>query len=407
MRQDIDSKVGGILKFVMLSRKSCKSLFIFLSSLSALAQLTFVVVSCEAGGRQAVNNRHFAYSSIKPTNGYFPILSTVKELGLGYRWDSELGILTIFSEKGKIILMPGSRQIVAISDVITTRTSPFFEDGVLMVGEEVVGSLLSLCSDSWPYSGNADHTVDLSGSSDGATSGRVDALFRTIVIDPGHGGEDGGAVSPFGIQEKHLVLKIAREVKALIEEKIGVRVLLTRSGDYFVPLEERTAIAANAEADLFISIHANSTKKKSIKGVETFFMSLEASDGDALAAAEMENSVIRLEGKPFAANSDLAVILMDMAQTEYLKESSAFAKVLHKNIVSVLESPDRGVKQAPFMVLASASMPAVLIEVGFISNPFEVRMLADESTHRKIAKAILRSVEKFKERMEIKLSSKF
>ena len=145
--------------------------------------------------------------------------------------------------------------------------------------------------------------------------------------------DDGGAIGPDGTKEKDLVLAIAREIKKLIEQKIGIRVLLTREGDYFVPLEERNKIASNSNADIFVSIHANSTKRSSVRGIETFFMSLEASDDDAMAAAKTENSVVSLEGKK---NTDmggaLAAMLFDMAQTEYMEESSRFAKRLQNGV---------------------------------------------------------------------------
>ena len=148
------------------------------------------------------------------------------------------------------------------------------------------------------------------------------------------------------------------------------------------------------------------TRKRLIQGIETYFMSLDASDDDAMAAAVKENSVIELEGKTFKATSDLAFILMDISQTEHLKASSQFAKLLHENLSHMMNTSDRGVKQAPFIVLASASMPAVLLEVGFLSNKSEMKRLKQRDTHKKIAEAILRSIRTFKESVETKLSSR-
>ena len=334
-----------------------------------------------------------------------PLLALIKNLDVDMSWNAESGILALYSEKGKIIIMPGNRHLIAGQSVITLNKAPFFNEGVLMVDEGFVNILLSILSSSPNPSHNKAPYISSSKNNAGDID-RVDKLFKTIVIDPGHGGDDDGAVSPWGVKEKDLVLQIAKAVKKIIEDNMGIRVLLTRNDDYFVPLEERTKIAGNVKADLFISIHANSTRKRLIQGIETYFMSPDATDEDAMAAAVKENSVIELEGKTFEANSDLAFILMDISQTAHLKASSQFAKLLHENLSYLMNTSDRGVKQAPFIVLASASMPAVLLEVGFLSNKSEMRRLKQRDTHKKIAEAVLRSIRTFKGSMETKLSSR-
>lgn len=351
------------------------------------------------------SERTFNESSQSDT-GYLSITEVIRQLNLDVSWNAESSILALYTKRGKITLMPGNRHIVADEKVITLATAPFFKNGILMVEEGIIDALLPLLStathqleDSLPLPLNETPTVNIQKD-------RVDRHFKTIVIDAGHGGHDSGAVSPWGIKEKDLVLQIAIEVKKIIEERMGIRVVLTRDGDYFVPLEERTEIAANVTADLFISIHANSTRKKFIRGIETYFMSHDATDEDAMAAAIAENSVIKLEGKTYSENNDLAFILMDMSQTEHLKASSHFAKMLHENLCHMLNTSDRGVKQAPFIVLAGADMPAVLLEVGFLSNKWETKMLQKKGTQNKIAEAIYRSVRRFKESMEIKMSSR-
>lgn len=340
------------------------------------------------------------------SHGATPLLSLTRNLDVALSWNAESGILAISSAKGSLFLMPGNRHIITDKAVITLDRAPFFSNGELMVDEGFVDILLTLLSSSPPSSRAG--TVFTPSSEPGASShkDRVDRVFKTIVIDPGHGGRDAGAVSPWGVMEKDLVLQIAREVKDIIDDKMGIRVLLTRDGDYFVPLEERTRIAAGVNADLFISIHANSTKGRRIQGIETYFMSPDASDEDAMAAAEKENAVIKLEGKAFEANGDLAFILMDMSQTEHIIASSRFAMLLHENLGHVLNTTDRGVKQAPFIVLARASMPAVLLEVGFLSNRSETIRLQGKDTQKKIADAIFRSVRIFKESVESKFSSR-
>lgn len=318
-----------------------------------------------------------------------PLLEIVRSLGANMSWIPETGIVTISSGGVEARIMPGSRYMVAGDSVITLKEAPFFKGGVLFVDVYTASRISNL----FGRSGRESSAVGYD---------RVDRLFKTIVIDPGHGGHDGGAIGPDGTKEKDLVLAIAQEVKRLIEQKIGVRVLLTREGDYFVPLEERNRIASSAGADIFLSIHANSTRRSSIRGVETFFMSLEASDEEAMAAAEAENSVVMFEEKGNTMDGDLAAILFDMAQTEHLEDSSRFAKSLHGNMEKVLDTTDRGVKQAPFLVLAGATMPAVLLELGFISNPLDLEMLSSSAARQKISLAVYRSILGYKTSFEAK-----
>lgn len=295
--------------------------------------------------------------------------------------------------------MPGSRFVVCDQDrIVTLKSPPVFIEGNLMAEKAVIHALVDLLSTSTGSIAAGRHEME--------RADRIDRFLKTVIIDPGHGGKDSGAVGPLGIKEKDVVYRIAREVKDIIERKMGVRVILTRNGDYFVPLEERAIIAANNDADLFISIHANSTRKKSIKGIEIYFMSVDASDEDAMATANLENSVIQFENITSNRDDNLAAILFDMAQTEHLKDSSEFAKVLHNNLSDVLETEDRGVKQAPFRVLADAAMPAVLVEVGFMSNPYEAMMLAKKETHKRVAEAIFRSVESYRETLEARMNGK-
>lgn len=218
-------------------------------------------------------------------------------------------------------------------------------------------------------------------------------ILKTIVIDPGHGGEDTGAIGPTGIKEKDVNLNIAKELEKLIQEKMDALVILTRTGDTFVSLDERTNIANMNNADIFISIHANASYRKGAEGVETYFLSFDASDEDAKRAAAFENAVASFENKAVNTNiEDLKTILMDMAQTSVLNESSQFAEIVQENLCKVLKVENRGIKQAPFIVLVGAAMPAVLVEVGFISNANEEKKLTEKETQRGIAEAILKSI---------------
>jgi len=218
---------------------------------------------------------------------------------------------------------------------------------------------------------------------------------RVIVVDPGHGGSETGAKGPDGTFEKEITLGIARKLKAILESDPGVRAILTRNGDEQVGLDDRTALANNNKADLFVSIHANATLHGMGKGAETYYLSTSATDDETRNIAAVENNAIGLNQQVPNVNSDLKLILWDMAQTEYLVESSKLAEMIQQELNNALGISNRGIKQAPFRVLMGATMPAVLVEVGFINNPAEEKMMKDGEYQSKIARAIFDSIQKF------------
>lgn len=222
--------------------------------------------------------------------------------------------------------------------------------------------------------------------------------LRTLVLDAGHGGHDPGAVGPTGLTEKGLVLDVTRRVAKLAEERLGVRVLLTRDADQFVSLPDRTSIANHARADLFVSIHANAGRQSRADGVETYFLSSEATDSEARQVAALENGVVRLEGSPGrGATKDIVkTILWDLAQSEFQTESSRLAEIVHDSMTQALRIGNRGVKQAELYVLGGAAMPAILIEIGFVTNPKGERRLKDLRYRDDIARAIVAGLEEYK-----------
>ncbi|MGH7322761.1 MAG: N-acetylmuramoyl-L-alanine amidase, partial [Candidatus Rokuibacteriota bacterium] len=223
------------------------------------------------------------------------------------------------------------------------------------------------------------------------------AALQTIVIDAGHGGHDPGAGGSGGLQEKEITLDIARRLAALIQEELGVRAVLTRPRDQFVPLRERTAFANRQKADLFVSIHVNAAPGVTATGTETYFLSSEATDNAARAAAAFENKVIALEPGPRSGSRDvLRSILWDLAQSEFQQESSRLAEALQDHLERALRQPSRGVKQAPFYVLGGAAMPAVLVEIGFLSNPHEEQRLRDDGYRDRIARALAAGLAAYK-----------
>jgi N-acetylmuramoyl-L-alanine amidase len=231
-----------------------------------------------------------------------------------------------------------------------------------------------------------------------------EAMPLTIVLDPGHGGHDTGAIGPSGLMEKDVTLDLAVRLRKLLQDRLGVRVLMTRSGDVFVPLPERSAIANRAKADFMISLHVNAAYSRGAVGFETFYFTREPSDSDARASAQRENLVIESSG---STGKDLdhllKATLADMAVTRDMKESSSLAERILAALDKILKVDNRGVKSGPFYVLATAAMPAVLVESAFITNPREERRLQGEEYRQRIAEGLYEGVAAYKIRYEQRL----
>ena len=231
----------------------------------------------------------------------------------------------------------------------------------------------------------------VSGPAAASSPDRADR-FDTVVIDAGHGGDDTGARGPLGHQEKDVVLAVARNLAVRLREH-GLQVVLTRDSDEFVPLEQRTAIANDLGADLFLSIHANASPQPGIGGTETYFLALEASDAAAASVAERENRAFVREGEPpIAALSDPFIALIgDLIATEHLEESNAFARQVQEEL-GELPLRSRGVKQAMFVVLSGVQMPAALVEIGFITNRADERRMTGSAGRDAIVAALADAV---------------
>jgi N-acetylmuramoyl-L-alanine amidase len=211
-----------------------------------------------------------------------------------------------------------------------------------------------------------------------------------VVIDAGHGGHDSGTVGPNGLMEKDLVLDVALRLGALITKQLGAEVVYTRSSDIFIPLEERTKIANDHKADLFISVHANSSAEPAATGVETYYFNLN-SDKVGLDLATRENAAAG------SSISDLNDLLHRAVLQTKLEESREFAQKVQASLIANeakgnVKVRDRGVRQAPFVVLIGATMPSILAEIGFVSNPHDERLLRRNDTRQHIAEALMKGV---------------
>ena len=226
--------------------------------------------------------------------------------------------------------------------------------------------------------------------------------LRIITLDPGHGGAEAGAEGPSGLLEKEVTLSIARRLRTHLENRLGIRVVFTRDGDRNLNLDERTAIANNNKSDIFISIHVNASLRANARGSSVYFLSYEASDEESRRVAAAENAPYR--PIPNESERDLQFILWDMAQSAYLDESAILAEILQEELLGDAgEENNRGIKQAPFRVLMGAGMPAVLVEVAFITNAEEERLLRTEEFQERLAEAMYRGIVRYKARYERRL----
>lgn len=217
-----------------------------------------------------------------------------------------------------------------------------------------------------------------------------------VVVDPGHGGQQDGAMGPRGLLEKDLALALARKLKAQL--LASARVVLTREQDRSLGLPERVQAANRQKPDLFISLHANSMptrhQRASTEGVETYFLSAHASGEDARKVAARENA--EAPGAHRGSGGDtLAFILADLQRAEAHVESSRLAYAVHQRLVEATGAQDRGVQQAPFFVLMGVDAPAILVEVGFISHPLEGKRLMDEAYQDKLVTALAEGIRVF------------
>ena len=219
-----------------------------------------------------------------------------------------------------------------------------------------------------------------------------------IVIDPGHGGHDTGTIGPTGLMEKDLCLDVALRLGKIIEQRLpGADVIYTRSDDTFVPLEERTNIANQAKADLFISIHANSSRDTGARGIETYYLNLKGTS-EAMEVAARENATAQ-EGV-----HDLESLVKRIAQTEKIDESKEFAEDIQESLSNRIQKTsksvrNRGVRKAPFVVLIGADMPSILTEISFLSNPADEKLLKQPEQRQKVAEGLYQGISSYLQNM--------
>ena len=221
--------------------------------------------------------------------------------------------------------------------------------------------------------------------------------IRTIVIDPGHGGDEAGVRGPGGAVEKDVTLAIARRLKAAIEGRLGMRVLLTHDDDNRVDADRRAAFANNNKADLFISLHANGSPQPATRGAIVFTLGLDRVGEEARRQSEAAREVLQVYG---GGTRDFALIEWELAQAAHIDGSHAFAGIIDQKLRATAGMPEVALKRAPMRSLAGANMPAVLIELGYLSNPEEEKRLTSAGFQNGVAAALTESVVAYRDYLE-------
>lgn len=285
-----------------------------------------------------------------------------------------------------------SRHLAAAAVLAKPASSSVIGSTIAPTIEPVIGTAVGTVS---KRPGSIETALPAKRNSEGGRSmiRALDLKIGRIVLDPGHGGHDTGSVGPGGLREKDLVLDVAQKLGRIIQDRMGSEVIFTRSDDTFVPLERRTEIANEAKADLFLSIHANSSPLRNAAGVETYYLNFTTSRS-ALDLAARENSGSQL------TVYDLQGLLEKIALKDKVEESREFATRIQTALYGLSAKTDgrvrdRGVKKAPFVVLIGASMPSVLAEIGFVSNTHDENVMRRDEYRERIAEALYKGISSY------------
>jgi N-acetylmuramoyl-L-alanine amidase len=217
-----------------------------------------------------------------------------------------------------------------------------------------------------------------------------------VAIDPGHGGEDPGAISKDGFKEKNIVLSVGKKLKELLDKQPGIKAYLTRDGDYFLSLRERIEIAHKFQADLFLSLHANASRRKSANGASIYYLSRDGATDEASALlADKENASDLIGGIPLGKDTLLDSILIDLAQTRTINESIDLGEKVLKELIKIRGIEKEGLKCANFGVLKSPSIPSVLVELAYLSNSSDKKLLTSKKYQLEMAQMICGGIDKF------------
>lgn len=341
----------------------------------------FLILIFFSGCAAAHIREPYDYSQSISSSSYIALPSIVDNYNVNYQWDSIARKLTLSGKGGNVIVCVGSDIALVNGSVVKLNRPIQLQNGAIVFPESFVVTALKKV-----FSKDAA-AVEMPTRIKN-TLARVSSKYK-VVIDPGHGGKDPGAVGLYGIKEKDITLDIANKLKAYLEAE-GIRVVLTRQRDEFFSLWRRTNLANNSDAAFFVSIHANSFRKSAVNGFEVFLLS-DAVDDTARAVAAAENSVLNYEKSSFPdknRSTDLETILWDLEYSENRIESQELAEKVLTSVKSKLNVNNRGIKGANFYVLKGIRMPGILVEVGFLSNRNEAKKLKSPDYRFTLVKAI-------------------
>jgi N-acetylmuramoyl-L-alanine amidase len=331
--------------------------------LSAAAALLLLAGGCATQPRSGMATYFISGSA------YVPLDGVCSEKGIRHDYDELTRIVTLAKNSSSMKFQVGTGGMVSNGRLAQFSSSADYYKGMIVVPQDLRQKIEELFSD----------TMMLS---------RAFQRLRKVVIDPGHGGKDPGARAPGGVEEKDMVLDIARKLRDGLQQE-GVNVVMTRSTDVFIPLEKRAAIANKNGADLFISIHANASRSHSLKGFEVYYVSPKIDFAGKRAVASARSDPLNVENTCLLNPSlNLKAILWDMIYAFDRREAIELSRLLCQTMRSNLDTRVIGVKNANFCVLREAAMPAVLIEVGFLTNPSEEKLIKSEFYRQKLADGI-------------------
>ena len=320
---------------------------------------------------------------------YVPLIVVCDRFDYKWSWDIAARKAGIQNKNNYIRFVEGSNFVLVNSNVEKMESPAILYKGALMVPVSFAQSRI------------LPKQKDFYAAKQPKIKNKGQYLLGKVVIDAGHGGKDPGASGRSGLVEKDVTLDISKRLKVKLEAE-GFQVYLTRSSDKFIALSKRPQIANNYNADFFVSIHVNAAKMKNAKGFEVYYLS-EAADEAAKRLAENENASLKFEEASYKVNSgsNLEAILWDLVSTENRTESIQLANNILKEAKSSLWINSRGVKFAGFYVLKSARMPAVLVEIGFITNRDEEERLKNSDYRDKVAEAVACGILNYREEYQI------
>ena len=326
---------------------------------------------------------------------YLLLIDVCEANGINWQWDSIAGNITLSKNGCEVTLLVGSKYYHTGTKIGNLSAPVKMKNGAIYIPLKFtkysIRRLFNLDKEKPAYK----ETATRSRISKSKKSREKKFRIKKIVIDPGHGGKDPGAIGKTGLYEKHVVLDVSRRIKKELE-KNGIDVIMTRDFDKFISLGGRTRIANKNEADFFISIHANANRKHWIRGFEIYYLS-EATDDNARALAASENSVLKYEEESFSHHTKvLDAIVWDLGFTENRIESIHLAEFICREVSGKLKMKRNEVRSARFYVLKGAEMPAILVELSYLSNKWDEKNLRKSSYKQKLAEGITAGIMAYK-----------